>query len=89
MRKLTAGNDVVTVTIGKPALFEDGDDYYCPYAIEFLGKRKVSYAGGIDGIQAIQLAMNKIGVDLAYLKMPSNEPVTWMSDTPGDTGFPQ
>ena len=86
-RTLTAGSDDVVVTIGKPEPFEDGDDYYCPYAIDCLGKKKLSYAGGVDAVQALQLAMKKIGVDLAYLKTPSNEPVTWMSDSPGDTGF--
>jgi hypothetical protein len=89
VRRLTAGNDEVIVTIGKPALFEDGNDYYCPYAVDFMGKRKVKYAGGADAVQALQLAMEKIGVDLAHLKTPSSSPVTWMEDTPGDTGFPQ
>lgn len=88
-RRLTAGKDVVTVTIGKPALFEDGGDFYCPYAIDFLGKRKISYAGGIDAVQALQLTLKKIGVDLTHLTTPSNEPVTWLEDTPGETGFPQ
>ncbi|ANO52664.1 DUF6968 family protein [Woeseia oceani] len=87
-RKLSVGSEAVVVTIGKPELFEDGNDYYCPYAIDFLGKKKMSYAGGADAVQAIQLAMQKIGVDLAYLKTPSNERVTWMSDSPGETGFP-
>jgi len=87
-RTLSAGSDDVVVTIGKPELFKDGNDYYCPYAIDFLGKKKMSYAGGADAVQAIQLAMQKIGVDLAYLKTPSNEPISWIGGGPGDTGFP-
>lgn len=88
VRTLCAGSDDVVVTIGKPETFEDSDDHFCPYAIDFLGKKKVSYAVGADAVQALQLAMRKIGFDLAYLKTPSSEPVTWLSDSPGDTGFP-
>lgn len=37
IRTFSTGSDDVLVTIGKPKLFDYGDDYYCPYAIEFLG----------------------------------------------------
>lgn len=87
-RKLVMGADEVVVTIGKPQLFDDGQDYYCPYSIEHAGQRKVSYAGGMDAVQALQLAMKKIGVDLGYLAKTRGVPIAWLPDTPGDTGFP-
>lgn len=88
VRSLKAGAEPVVVTIGKPEPFEDGGDFYCPYSIEFLGKKKVSYAGGMDAVQALQLTMKKIGVDLAHLKTPADSPVTWLDEL-GETGFPQ
>jgi len=87
-RELTAGTETVLVTIGKPTLFDDGGDYYCPYSIEIGDKKKLSYAGGVDSVQAIQLAMKKIGVDLAHLGRKHNTPITWLPDTPDETGFP-
>jgi hypothetical protein len=60
-RKLIMGSDEVVVTIGKPRPFDDDEDYFCPYSIEHAGQKKVSYAGGMDAVQALQLAMKKIG----------------------------
>ena len=85
-RKLTMGNDTVIVVIGKPQPFEDGE-YYCPYSIDISGKIKFSYAGGVDAVQALQLTMKKIGVDLDYFSTLEDKPITWLSDT-GSTGFP-
>lgn len=87
-RRLSIGKEELVVTIGKPQLFEDGADYYCPYAIEGAGKKEVGYAGGVDAVQALQLALKRIGVDLAQLAAKRGMPITWFPDTPGDTGFP-
>lgn len=87
-RKLMMGADEVVVTIGKPQAFNDDEDYYCPYSIEHGGRRKMSYAGGMDAVQALQLAMKKIGVDLAALAKAQGVSIDWLPDTPGDTGFP-
>lgn len=87
-RVLMAGSDPVLVTIGKPVPTEDMEDYYCPFSIEFLGKKKISYAVGIDSVQALQLALQKIGVELDYLSMKRRVTISWLSDTPGETGFP-
>jgi hypothetical protein len=86
-RTLVMGADAVIVTIGKPQPFDDGEDYFCPYSIEHAGQKKVSYAGGIDTVQALQLAMKKIGIDLAHLAKTQGAPIAWLPDTPGDTGF--
>jgi hypothetical protein len=87
-RKLVMGTDEVVVTIGKPQPFDDDEDYYCPYSIEYGGRKKVSYAGGMDAVQALQLAMKKVGTDLAYLAKTQGVSIAWLSDTPDDTGFP-
>ncbi len=87
-RRLLMGKQEIVVNIGKPQLFENGEDYYCPYSIERAGQKKMSYAGGVDAVQALQLAMRKIGVDLAYFEKKSGVPITWLPDTQGGTGFP-
>ena len=59
-RTLVMGAEEVVVTIGKPQPFEDGEDYFCPYSIEHAGQKKVSYAGGMDAVQALQLTMKTL-----------------------------
>ena len=86
-RKLVMGTDEVVVTIGKPQAFDDNGDYFCPYAIEHAGHRKLSYAGGMDAVQALQLAMKKIASDLDYLARSQGVSIEWLADTPGDSGF--
>lgn len=87
-RLLSAGAERIVVTIGKPRPFEDGNDYYCPFSIEHAGKRSISYAGGMDAVQALQLAMKKIGMDLEHIGRQRGLQISWVADTPGDTGFP-
>ena len=86
-RTLVMGAEEVVVTIGKPQPFDDGEDCFCPYSIEYAGQKKVSYAGGIDAVQALQLSMKKIGNDLAHLAKTQGVPIAWLPDAPGDTGF--
>jgi hypothetical protein len=54
----------VIVTIGMPQTFPEGSSFYCPYQIEGLDSRGIRYSGGIDAVQALQLAMNCIATDL-------------------------
>lgn len=87
-RMLVIGTEEIVVIIGKPQPFDDGEDYFCPYSIEHTEQKKVSYAGGMDAVQALQLAMKKIGADLAHLAKTRGVPIAWLPDMPGDTGFP-
>jgi hypothetical protein len=54
----------VTVLIGKPETFPDGNGCYCPYQILGIGDQRVRYAGGEDTVQALMLTLKKIGTDL-------------------------
>jgi hypothetical protein len=85
-RKLEMGRDEVIVTIGKPKFFEG--DYFCPYSIEYTGNKKVGRSFGVDAVQALQLTMKKIGVDLLHLSETKGIPISLFPDTPNDTGFP-
>ena len=58
------GGGKVLITIGTPQMFPEGTSFYCPYQIEGLRIQGVRYAGGIDAVQALQLAMNCIATDL-------------------------
>lgn len=86
-RTLVMGTDKVVVAIGKPQPFNEGEEYFCPYSIECVGHKKVSYAGGMDAVQALQLTMRKIGTDLAHLAKTQGVSIAWLPDNPGDTGF--
>jgi hypothetical protein len=86
MRKLSFGSEEVTVVLGMPQPVEDSD-FLCPYEISYGGQIKKGYAIGIDGVQAIQLAMRKIASDLLHISTASGIPISWKMGDPGDTGF--
>lgn len=77
----------VTIKIGKPQRFPDGEeDYYCPFQITGLQDEIISYAGGIDTVQALLLAMERIGVILQESDENKMGQLVWVG---GDNlGFP-
>ena len=96
-RRLTAVGDSsveVVVRLGKPRplveLFEDGKngDMYCPYQIIGVGDEKIRHAAGIDGIQALQLVMLGIGVELARVQRDQGFQLQWEGGEKADLGFP-
>ena len=78
----------IQVRIGKPCPFPDGKDFYCPYQITGVGDGNVQYAGGIDAVQALQLAMRMIACDLGLLNKSCGGKLRWEGDEAGDLGFP-
>ncbi len=87
LRKLSFGSEEVTVVLGMPQPVEDSD-FLCPYEISCSGHTRKGYAIGVDGVQAIQLAMRKIASDLLHMSKVSGMPISWeMGGRPGDTGF--
>ena len=88
-RELYLFNDKkVTVIIGKPDKFPDSDDYYCPYQISGIGNGNIRYAGGIDGVQALLLALNMIGADLYTSEEYRVGILRWKGGEKGNLGFP-
>lgn len=88
-RVLDVGGKRVTVVIGKPEKFPDAEDYYCPYQIVGLGNERVRYAGGVDAVQAMLLALKMIGTDLCTSPEAQAKQLTWQGgQSPGDLGFP-
>ena len=87
-RILDLNGKEVAVMIGRPEKFPDGEDYYCPYQIVGMGGGQVRYAGGIDAVQALQLAIQMIGADLYSSQDARSGKLSWHAGSPGDLGFP-
>jgi hypothetical protein len=60
----------VRVRLGTPRPLTDAPygDYYCPYQIVGVGNEKVRYAGGVDAIQALELALHILPTELDALR---------------------
>ena len=79
----------VTVTIGKPRKFRNESDYYCPFQIMGIGDEQVRYSGGVDTVQALQLALEQIGTRLYSSEEARTGKLSWDGgSTKGDLGFP-
>lgn len=88
-RELALGDDKkVVIIIGKPEKFPDYEDYYCPYQIVGIGNENIRYAGGIDGVQALLLALNMIGADLYTSNEFKAGILSWKSGEKDNIGFP-
>jgi hypothetical protein len=83
-----ADGRMVTVTIGRPEEFPDGGGFYCPYQITGIGREHVRYSGGIDAVQALQLALQLVGTELHVSKEGKARSLTWGAGQHGDLGFP-
>jgi hypothetical protein len=87
LHRVDRPEDTVTVSIGKPQKFPDSDDYFCSYEIAGAGERRLSYAGGVDGIQALLLAVRKLAVDLEAMDKRTGRALRWNDHEGGDLGF--
>jgi hypothetical protein len=89
-RQLSLGfGKKVTVRIGEPRRSSDGRSYFCQYQIAGLGHDELRSApGGLDSVHAIQLALEKIGIDLHVLNDAHGGAMRWDGDSNGNLGFP-
>ena len=56
----------ILASLGKPEPHPGSEDfYYCRYQIVGFKAQIISWASGVDGFQAIQLASLKLGIELA------------------------
>jgi hypothetical protein len=78
---------IVLVKLGMPRPFPDSSGYYAPFQITGIGSEKIKYAGGVDAIQALQLAMRMIGFDLDALNNDVGGGLKWEGDDAGHLGF--
>jgi hypothetical protein len=78
----------VFVLLGKPQTLPDHKDFFCPYQVKGAGDEKVRVAYGIDGFQALQLALSILSVELEVLNKELGGKLRWECDEKGWLGFP-
>ncbi len=76
----------VTVLIGAPQPLPGSADCFCAYQVVGLGDTTVRYAGGVDGAQALYLAMEAVGTFLANTPEARSGRLTWYGERA--LGFP-
>jgi hypothetical protein len=64
--RTAAGSVHVTVKLGRPAVSESGPDWMCPYEVHFGDQVRSMAMHGADSMQALQLAIASLDVDLEY-----------------------
>jgi hypothetical protein len=73
--------------MGRPKRFQDSAGFYCPYRITGSGDENIRYAGGVESMQAVQLALYIIAADLSGTVGDSHT-LTWEAgEYDGDMGF--
>ncbi len=75
----------ISIRIFLPA--EDNDSWRCPYEIDWPDGKKSSAAVGVDSVQAILLALQKIGIEIYTSDYHKRGQLTWFEPNQG-YGFP-
>lgn len=76
----------VRVLIGAPQPLPGSSDCFCAYQIVGLDDSTVRYVGGVDGAQALYLAMEAVGTQLAATPEARAGRLTWYGERA--LGFP-
>lgn len=83
---LDGGSREIRVLIGSPRSIPGSTDCFCPYQIVGLSDETVRYTEGVDGAQAIYLAMEAVGTALAQSPEGRAGRLTWYGERA--LGFP-
>ncbi|HTD21961.1 MAG TPA: hypothetical protein VK738_04870 [Terriglobales bacterium] len=78
----------IEILVGKPQPFPNASDFFCPVQLKGAGINKLSYAAGVDEVQALQLALKLIGAELDILNKEYQGTLRWIGNEDGDLGFP-
>ncbi len=79
----------VTIEIGKPRKFRGSPDYFCAFRIRGMGDDFLSLSGGVDAIQALELALVHVGTKLYFSEEAKAGKLTWdYGRIDGDLGLP-
>ncbi len=70
----------VLIKLGKPRKVPRRSIYRCHYQIIGIGDEKVRYGESIDGMDALLLALTKIGADLYNSDEALSKRLSWMGD---------
>jgi hypothetical protein len=88
LRVSDSPNRAIWVRLGAPRPFPDDplSNYYCPYQITGVGDERVRYAGGVDALQALELALHLLPTELDRLRQGCPG-LGWLDAPDGDYGF--
>lgn len=85
--RLRLGSNDIDVPIRIYAPEANGVDWTCRYEIDWPEGAKKSYAAGVDAVQALHLALQKIGADIYTSKHHELKALSWARPG-GGYGFP-
>lgn len=80
-------NSKARVRMGRPQRLPDCDDFYAPYEIECNGRTRLWYSAGVDGFQAVRLAMKMVDAEIQAFANKYKIKITWEGDPSGRLGF--
>ena len=72
---------VITAQVHRP--IKEGDDFRCDYSINWPGSTEMGRAYGVDGLQALLLAIQRVGVDVYCSDYAKNADLVWLEDGRG------
>jgi hypothetical protein len=78
----------VQLIVGIPQPFPDGKDYQCAYQVTGLGDGQIRYAGGVDLLQSLQLALKMAASILVTSPEYIEGQLYWLEDGSRDIGLP-
>jgi hypothetical protein len=83
------GGCLVNVKVAVPTKTPDvADEWTCEYQIDGLGDGKTRKAFGVDGIQALLLALTYVSTKLYTSPDYESGELAWDGGLPGDLGLP-
>lgn len=85
--RLKNGRDVVLL-VRQPMLFGEGPDFKTEYLIRGLGDEQVRFAGGIDAIQSMLLALKMAAAFLVTSDEYRSGQLYWLEKNDSDLGLP-
>ncbi|MCA9429461.1 MAG: hypothetical protein KC940_03025, partial [Candidatus Omnitrophica bacterium] len=79
---------IITARMGMPKVFSDNGDYCCPIQVLGAGNDRVLEVGGVDAVQAIDLALKALGARLWSMQKESGGKIVWLDEGNWDLGLP-
>ena len=74
---IEGSGETVSVRLGEPLPYPDGQDWYCPYEVVHGEQRMVRFAAGVDSLQALQLALIGLASNVYVTNRELNNALRW------------
>ena len=87
--KIKGQDSKISITLGKPQKNPSTFDYYCPYKINIFNKEEVRKIFGVDGFQAMHLALKTIDAELRGIIQKKSIELEWDGGDFGELAFPE